>query len=723
MDEAGDILTPQQCSVRGCSKVVEVPTDPLARKPPKMCLNCRGKHRQYADSKRARRKAEKALIVGLSDGSLPLEPTPTKPAKTLLEQYPELLASLTLAERAKPKRVNKTAIVPASPSTTSEWPILYNPSSSSTLAGALGEPTPPPIPQLPLPPVETSADEKPRYCSVKGCKVIIVESIVTYPYKMCQSCRNRYRVYGVTKRKKSKTARAEHDRELKQLLDKEDERRANEGLAPLTECPEELEAYQQALVDAQSALPLPHQALTHGKPQVIMPPPDPRFVRPTLASSSSSPLRVCSVSHCHKILLGSYRFKRCEVHRQQNRMHSFIKRGRELIQKGILAEDGTVLIQPGPIKAPKSSKGKERANSEALPATSVEDDDDNQVIQPTPISKRNTKSNKDPAICKQDGCCNLIMPGTRWRTCTNCKAKWNGSRSAPSVSTDTSEIILENPAASEASFQIQSPPLSPNHSTSIPSVDEGPSGNRSWTVQTPETRTAVPIAASPLHYQHTQLPPSTPFYPFLPSPFLPAQQAMVLVPVSVPRIPNYSHGPPPVQYYTLTPAPAGYLPQPQPSSSQTEPTPTMSVSASAPAHPPVTEATPDRKTVFVPQSHPPPPNIPGRPYSRTSNEYVHYQFENGQPVKKRRFSAEQSEEQGPDISGPAGGIIDFTTNEDVVAQRRCGNHSCHRILPIGAASSLCDKCRSRMKKRQAVTKQRFRLEPKKVPQAAVSSST
>lgn len=41
------------------------------------------------------------------------------------------------------------------------------------------------------------------------------------------------------------------------------------------------------------------------------------------------PARMCTVSHCHKILPGFYRFKRCEQHRLQNRYHSQLKRVRE----------------------------------------------------------------------------------------------------------------------------------------------------------------------------------------------------------------------------------------------------------------------------------------------------------------------------------------------------------------------------------------------------------
>lgn len=48
------------------------------------------------------------------------------------------------------------------------------------------------------------------------------------------------------------------------------------------------------------------------------------------------------------------------------------------------------------------------------------------------------------------------------------------------------------------------------------------------------------------------------------------------------------------------------------------------------------------------------------------------------------------------------------------SQRLCGSKTCSRALTCGAAGPLCDKCRSKMKRRQAMTKQRFKLEPKKI---------
>ncbi|KAJ7066615.1 hypothetical protein C8F01DRAFT_1123936 [Mycena amicta] len=706
-------VPPQKCSVRGCSKIVEPPPEHTARRP-RMCASCREKHRNYADSKRARRKAEKALIVGLADGTVLAAPegsatAPSNPhhPKTLLEQYPELLASLTLAERAKQKRRPTTSFTHepssgvAGPSTTPNWaidPVLYNqPSTSSALAGALGQQLNllPPVAPDQDPAAVATVNGKPRYCSVKGCKAIIPDSVEDYPFRMCRSCRDRYRIYGITKRKKSKTARADHDKQLEALLTKEDERRAGEGLPPLSESPEDLYAYEQSLVDAQSALPPPHQARAHGKPAVPMPPVDPRFLRPT-ADPSRPPLRVCSVSHCHKILVGSYRFKRCDAHRQQNRWHSLIKRGREKVQKGILAEDGTVLIEPGPIRLGKEDKGKGKAEvTESqtpteqkdinLEEVSFEGNLDN-VVAPQ-RQHRSNRNTKDRAICKQDDCCNFIPPGTRWRTCTSCKAKWVGPaqaakqsvpRTTNDAATSESSTSTSEPAPTSA-FQEHSEfsssslapvvvPLGYTSTSTLMVVDEPPPEGRSkalqpsgrrtstvardnWRVQTPES---VALAASSVSNNPPMTTSSATTLPYpywanvqssgVPNPYygyLPHHGSMILVPVSAPAVSPYppndsrlSTPPPhPVQYYALTPAPPRYPPQEtypyaQNISISNSPPGTSTATSATPPSAPVQQPT-SQHMVFMPQTHPQPPVLASRPYSRTA-DYVHYEFENGQ---------------------------------------------------------------------------------------------
>jgi hypothetical protein len=54
----------------------------------------------------------------------------------------------------------------------------------------------------------------------------------------------------------------------------------------------------------------------------------------TAAPAGPAPIiRMCSVSHCKALLPAAHKYKRCEAHRMQNRMHSRIKRDREIERK------------------------------------------------------------------------------------------------------------------------------------------------------------------------------------------------------------------------------------------------------------------------------------------------------------------------------------------------------------------------------------------------------
>jgi hypothetical protein len=123
-------------------------------------------------------------------------------------------------------------------------PRLFNPTSSE-LAGALTLPpldpsndsqdanddeTPAPeqTDGVATPPSTTARSSvQSRYCSVKGCRNVIGGD---YLFKMCVSCRNRYRGYGMTKRSKSKRGREVAAQELRRVRGEEDTRRAQQGL-------------------------------------------------------------------------------------------------------------------------------------------------------------------------------------------------------------------------------------------------------------------------------------------------------------------------------------------------------------------------------------------------------------------------------------------------------------------------------------------------------------
>ncbi|KAF8215766.1 hypothetical protein K438DRAFT_2008051 [Mycena galopus ATCC 62051] len=494
---------PRECSVRGCSNTVEPSANPLSNK--KMCAICREKHRGYASTKRARRKAEKTMVNKLS---APSDGAPSDGAQDDAESAPSV-------NQAYEYKEYQGAGSPQAPVPWVLDPALYPqpsaPSSSSTLAGALTLPpsantqnhvsgAPPVLSNpsnrlsvqpsistssnpsvLPNPsvqpntdiqpianvqpnssvsantsvtssisvspnasvsgsavpgPVATdgaipqSSDGRPRFCSVKGCKAIIVETIEIYPYKMCQPCRNRYRNYGITKRAKWKSEREAFQRELEMLRVKEDERRALNGQAPLSD--DELRAWELSIIDEQVPLPPGHQ-------------PGDAPSEDSLATLPPLPDRMCTVSHCHNILPGSYRFKRCETHRIQNRWHSKLKRGREKIEKGFMLPDGTLLVTPGPIRTKKKEteepkeptekksrkKQKDVQSSEEAAGPSGESSTDASPTEQTgndaqakPIPRRS----RSIYSCREDDCCNLLVLGSRWRSCESCKELARASR-------------------------------------------------------------------------------------------------------------------------------------------------------------------------------------------------------------------------------------------------------------------------------------------------------
>ena len=174
----------------------------------------------------------------------------------------------------------------------------------------------------------------------------------------------------------------------------------------MAESPEELRTWELSIIDEQvpvvpavdsSALPDSSPAVEPGLTQSISPSPNlipginsPMAVYPTSISSPSTvdaipqyhlnnnpilaaaantslPSRMCTVSHCHKILPGYYRYKRCEQHRLQNRHHSQLKRVREKEVKGVGPEKGAALSEiPHEMEA---DKDKDKLDKETNQAT------------------------------------------------------------------------------------------------------------------------------------------------------------------------------------------------------------------------------------------------------------------------------------------------------------------------------------------------------------------
>lgn len=242
----------------------------------------------------------------------------------------------------------------------------------------------------------------PRFCSVKGCRKVIAG---TYPYKMCEPCRDRYREYGITKRRKWKAERVAFEQELDTLRVAEDERRRSIGLPPLANSPDELFRWEQSVVDEKISMPDNIEALVNAysslSPQTLLTVmPDQSLATSTatiqsLGQSDSQtapnlPPHMCTVSHCHKILPGSYAYKRCEQHRLQNRHHSQLKRVREKEVKSVGPPEGSV--------GETFELGRKE---ESVDADEDDDDDDDEDDQVPPPRKRR-KEEKGPAPSPDD---------------------------------------------------------------------------------------------------------------------------------------------------------------------------------------------------------------------------------------------------------------------------------------------------------------------------------
>ncbi|KAJ7610896.1 hypothetical protein FB45DRAFT_1037783 [Roridomyces roridus] len=390
-----------QCSVRGCSNPVE-PPNPHVLGIMKMCAVCREKHRSYASAKRARRKAEKSLLTRMG-----------------LSQPPDTeSATVILPSQDPPSPSTSTPQTPQTPQFAIDPVLFSQPTDSSSLSGALGfKPIGPDNPaQLHLDAggLPFVSSDHPRFCSVKGCKQVIAETIgksgQEYPFKMCKPCRDRYRVYGITKRAKWKAERQAYDRELEDLREKEDLRRAADGLPPLAESEEDLRAWELSLVDPiPCRAPGSHLHLSRTVTRFCLDPTDISTARRT-----------------------GYRTVR----------HGRLKRGRDKVEKGFMLPDGTPLVTPGPIKIkPAAEQETEDAepSPEGAPSESVEGGEDSRTDENSSEKKTSRRFKGSPHTCAQDDCCNLILPGVRWRTCEICRANIRAERQANAAATQSAD--------------------------------------------------------------------------------------------------------------------------------------------------------------------------------------------------------------------------------------------------------------------------------------------
>lgn len=156
--------------------------------------------------------------------------------------------------------------------------------------------------------------------------------------------------------------------------------------------------------------------------------------------------RMCTVSHCHKILPGYYRYKRCEQHRLQNRHHSKLKRVREKVVKALGPEEGAQTISIDPALRSRSASlapGEEAETAGQLddaPASLIKEstpgvfpssggdgkakkvgDISSGVIGHSLIYSGTLQSARRPLSCTTDGCQNLLPLEKRWKRCDLCR--------------------------------------------------------------------------------------------------------------------------------------------------------------------------------------------------------------------------------------------------------------------------------------------------------------
>ncbi|GBE89017.1 hypothetical protein SCP_1500190 [Sparassis crispa] len=445
------------CSVRGCGS--ELPNDYAH----KMCETCRGRHRVYANTKRAKRKMEKAAM-GLQNGHvvwMPPDDTTEDDggdAGHHQSQLPPLLqpqsqqagASVVPRDRVpgsdEPRTPSASAASTQFPFSDPSWDHAIDPrlfSQTSELAGALILPTSTSSleahavqqqhheqqqqeqPSAASPDSASQSSSRfpsvvdgslpPRFCSIKGCKALVPANSF---FRMCSPCRDRYRNYGTTKRAKWKREKEVAVAELQQMRTEEEKRRADAGLPPLPERDVEWREYQADGLGVNQA------ASTSA---------------PDAGGEVLHAPRMCTVSHCREILPGGYQYLRCERHRIQNRHHSKLKRVRDKEVKA-QAYDGWAAAVSGRSgdDAEFSKEGSEgtfdtsmEMAMEHTPEVDAEDAAQRMgTPADTPLGEPSTGippaargSRRTNHVCSIKACFNLLSPSNPWKMCDSCRAR------------------------------------------------------------------------------------------------------------------------------------------------------------------------------------------------------------------------------------------------------------------------------------------------------------
>ncbi|EKM56959.1 uncharacterized protein PHACADRAFT_194534 [Phanerochaete carnosa HHB-10118-sp] len=255
----------------------------------------------------------------------------------------------------------------------------------------------------------------PRFCSIKGCKTVMDGNSL---FKMCETCRSKYKTYGNTKRKKWKEEKAKAIAEMERQREEQNRVRAEQGLPPLP---------------AVNTLAWPEDNMAER------------------AVNTSIP-RMCTVSHCREILPVGYEYLRCERHRIQNRHHSKLKRVRDKDAKalalegwfatlaGSAASSSQMVYQATqPYEPPETNTLSEGSGSEQGPGGSTGDVLGMEEQQHASVSNANVKIVEPQVIifgvppaargvrrtnhvCTIKGCHNLLSPSTPWKMCDDCRA-------------------------------------------------------------------------------------------------------------------------------------------------------------------------------------------------------------------------------------------------------------------------------------------------------------
>lgn len=178
------------CSIRGCRNPVELASPSTTGPSPKMCEECRRKHRSYAAVKRAKRRAEKdALMEGFLDHTQTQDRT--QDFDHDFEDTDEGFQDMDMEDDSEFQQfmdhhnADQQQQDHQQMATSDEgWPddvldprlLRFSPSSSS-LAGALGPvlgvASTSTLPETEEPMAKYGPNLPSRYCSIRGCQAIL----------------------------------------------------------------------------------------------------------------------------------------------------------------------------------------------------------------------------------------------------------------------------------------------------------------------------------------------------------------------------------------------------------------------------------------------------------------------------------------------------------------------------------------------------------------------